>query len=93
MPDFLSLSKCRTVLGDAADGLTDTDLTELRDHLYTLAATIAEAHSELQARAEDAGETSTFPVNLLLSALRQQLEADSEIDDDSILESDEQEEE
>jgi hypothetical protein len=72
MPERLKVSECRNLLADEASDVSESALIQLRDGTYDLASLLIEAYVDFRQKSENLGSSSTTPVDLILSAMRQQ---------------------
>jgi len=75
--DRLSIAQCRHLIPERspnATNLSDAELVDLRDGMYSLATTLVEAHEDFLTKAEDLNLDTVVPVDLVLASLRQQFE-------------------
>lgn len=88
MQERLSLNECRKLIGPQAEGVSDEELTSLRDGMYDLSNTLVDAYADFRSRAERLDSDATIAVDLVLLALKEKFQDDAawdatEIESDS----------
>jgi hypothetical protein len=76
MQERLSLNECRKLIGTQAEGLSDEELTILRDGMYDLSNTLVDAYADFRNRAERLDSDATIAVDLVLLALKEKFQDD-----------------
>jgi hypothetical protein len=76
MQERLNLNECRKLIGPKAEGLSDEELTSLRDSMYDLSNTLVDAYADFRNRAERLNSDATIAIDLVMLALREKFEDD-----------------